>query len=245
MRVTRLVRIAVLVVLLGLVGVSAAPAGAKNDHVVRDDYEFAVEDVEVCGVVVDIAGSGTFRATIKEWVIGPVDPPVDPADPPANDFWLGTINDHGSETHTDVATGETVVLSWRVNIREASLEYLGDGNYAYTFAVNGAPLRIDGRPVDRGHIVITDVIHLGDLSTVEDDEFVGTSASAMGGRTPRTTTTRPSARPTWRPGANPDRSSPRLNSVSTDALRTTKRGARRVVRPWPNDSQLGHNATRR
>ena len=155
----------------------AGPVAAR-DHVVRDHYVFTVEDADVCGVIVDISVDGTFRGTIKNYVIGP-------ADPPANDFWIGTFNNHGSETHTNVATGETVVVSWRVNVQEASLEYIGDGDYAYTFAANGIDLRIDGgRPVNVGRIVITDIIHFGDLSTWEDDYFVSGSASQIAGPHP-------------------------------------------------------------
>ena len=155
----------------------AAPAAA-SDHVFSFDYAGSEAGVDVCGVVVDISLAGSVRGTIREWAIGP-------AEAGENEFWIGTINDRGSETHTNVLTGESLVLSWRITVQEVGLVYVGEGLYEYTKAINGIPVWINGTPLkDRGHIVLTDTVHFGDLSTWEDDYFVGETAIHIAGPHP-------------------------------------------------------------
>ena len=167
---------------LGLVALAAllalaGPAEAKSDKVIRDDYAGSATGLDVCGLTVDVAWQGTFRATIHDYVIGPNPPPAD-------DFWIGNINDHGSQVWTNEANGKSVVQSWTNNIKEASLVYVGDGNWVYTRSVNGIAFRLGGKPIDVGRIVVVTTIHFGDLSTDADDAFVSEFASFDAGRHP-------------------------------------------------------------
>jgi hypothetical protein len=164
--------LAALAALLALAG----PASAASEKVIREHYTDAFDDT-VCGLAVHVEIEGTFRATIHEWVIGP-------ADPPADEFWIGNINDHGAQTWTNTDNGKSVVRTYTVNIKEASLVDVGGGNYEYTYAVNGPVIKFGGKPVDVGHIVVTDTIHLGDLSTGDDDFFVDSVALFDAGRHP-------------------------------------------------------------
>jgi hypothetical protein len=169
--------VAPLLFALAILALSVAPAAAESDKVVREEYSFLLEDWDVCGMTVDIAGSGVWRGTIHDWVI-------EPTGPDSNDFWLGAFNDHGSEIHTDLATGETVKISWNGNVKEATLVDIGGGFYEYTYAISGQPIRIDGKVTDVGRINITDTIYFGDLSTVNDDYFVSGTANAIAGPHP-------------------------------------------------------------
>jgi hypothetical protein len=45
-------------------------------------------------------------------------------------------------------------------------------------------VRLGGRPIDVGRIVITDTIYLGDLSTEADDYFVSSTDLSDAGRHP-------------------------------------------------------------
>jgi len=168
-------------VALGFVALSAlallAEPAAATDKVIRGDSSGFVDDAEVCGLTVDISYTTTFRATVHEWVIGPDDPPAD-------NVWLGNINEHGSATLTNVANGKSVLRTWNDNIKEDSLVDVGDGNWEYTYAVNGFPSRLGGRPIGVGRIVITQTLHLGDLADESDDYFVGEVASFDAGRHP-------------------------------------------------------------
>jgi hypothetical protein len=177
MRVLRSLRPLPVLLALGLL--LAAPGGtlAASDKVIREPYTDFLDNVPNCGLTVDVAIEGTFRATIHNWVIGP-------ADPPADGFWIGNFNDHGSAIHTNTANGKSVVISWVVNVKEASIVYVGNGDWDYTYAVNGVPVNIGGKPVDVGRIVITDTIHFGDLSTDTDDFFVSGFASFVAGPHP-------------------------------------------------------------
>jgi hypothetical protein len=166
--------------LLALAALLAWPSGvgAVPDQIVREHYSGTDEDVPLCGLTVDISFEGTFRATIHEWVIGPNDETAD-------NWWLGTINDHGSATITNVANGESVTQTWVNNIQEASLVDLGNGDWQFTFAHSGIPIRIGGgRPIDVGRIIITQTIHFGDLSTQEDTVFFEPEALFDAGRHP-------------------------------------------------------------
>jgi hypothetical protein len=164
-------------VALAVLTLLATPAAA-SDHVFRVDYAGSDAGVDVCGVIVDISYAGSLRATIREWAMGPTESPAD-------EFWLGTANNHGSETHTNVATGESLVFTWRTNIQEVSLVDVGDGYYEYTFAVNGMPVWMNGTPLkDRGHLVLTATIYFGDLSTWEDNYLVSEIATHIAGPHP-------------------------------------------------------------
>ncbi len=46
------------------------------------------------------------------------------------------------------------------------------------------PVRVGNKPIDRGRIVITQIIHLGDLSTDADNSFVSAEALFVGGPHP-------------------------------------------------------------
>jgi hypothetical protein len=170
-------------VALGLVALSAllafaGPAAAASDKVVRDDYSGLDAGVDVCGLIVDVSFAGTFRGTIHNWVIGP-------ADPPADNFWIGNFQDHGSATYTNVATGESVSGTWRTNVKEASLIHVEGSLWEYSYAVNGIPVRLGNNLLkDRGHIVITDTIDFGDLADDSDDAFVSGVASLIAGPHP-------------------------------------------------------------
>lgn len=158
----------------------AGPAAAKNDNVIREDYTDSFDDDDVCGLNVHVEVAGTFRATIHYWVIGP----VEQTDPPANDFWIGNINDHGSAVITNLDNGKSVEQTWTNNVKEASLVDIGGGFYEYTYAVSGIPVRLGGRPIDVGRILITDTLYFGDLSTVLDDDFVSGFVHSDAGRHP-------------------------------------------------------------
>ena len=161
---------------LSVLAVVIAPAAA-NDKVQRFDYSGSNDDIDVCGLIVDSVFAGTWRGTIHNYVIGP-------AAPPANDFWIGNFNDHGSETFTNTANGKSVTRTWIVNIKEASLVDIGGGFYEYTYAVSGPVIKFGGRSVDVGRINITDTIYFGDLSTFTDDYFVSGFVHSDAGRHP-------------------------------------------------------------
>lgn len=150
---------------------------SARDHVLRENYSFDVLNVESCGVPVDVHVEGTIQATIHEWAL-------EPTGPDSNAFWIGNIMNHGSEVHTNLETGEAVVVSWRDNLKEASFVDVGGGFWEYTFAENGIPFMIDQEVVDMGRIVITITLYLGDLTTGEDDYFVSDSASMIAGPHP-------------------------------------------------------------
>jgi hypothetical protein len=172
----RLVALA-LTALAVLLALPAGPTAAATDKVIRENYSGSVEAIDACGLTADLAWQGTFRATIHEWVIGPNDPPAD-------NFWIGNINDHGSETWTNTANGKSVVRTWVVNVKEASMVDIGEGYWEYTYAVSGPVIRFGDRPVDVGRIVITDTLYLGDLSDESDFQFIGSTALADAGRHP-------------------------------------------------------------
>lgn len=154
----------------------AGPAAAASEKVVREPYADAFDDT-ICGLSVHVDVAGTFRGTIHEVVI--------PASGPgSDDFWIGNFEDHATITFTNTATGASVVQRRVFNVKEASLVDLGGGDYAYTYAVSGPVIKFDGAPVDTGHIVITDTFHLGDLSTGDDDYFIGSTALFDAGRHP-------------------------------------------------------------
>jgi hypothetical protein len=167
---------------LGLVALAAllafaGPASAASDKVIRDRYTDSF-DTDLCGLAVHVEVAGTFRATIHEWAI-------ESTGPGTNDFWIGNINDHGAATITNLANGESVEQTWVNNIKEASLVAIGGGDYEYTFAHSGIPVRLGGgKPIDVGRIVIVQTIHLGDLSTFADDAFVSAIALSDSGRHP-------------------------------------------------------------
>ena len=160
-----------------VLGSTVVPAAADTGKVVRTDDSWSFEDVAICGLTVDIVGQSSFRGTIHEWVIGPNDPPAD-------NFWIGNFNDHGSQTFTNVATGASVTGTWSRNVKEASMVDIGGGFWEYTYAINGPVVRLGGRPIDVGRIAITDTIYLGDLSTEADDYFVCSTALSDAGRHP-------------------------------------------------------------
>jgi hypothetical protein len=165
--------LAALVALLAL----PSPAGAVPDQVVREDYSYAFDDT-ICGLDVHVEGAGTFRATIHEWVIGP-NPDT------ADNWWLGTITDHGAQTLTNTDTGQSVVRTFRNNIQEQSTVELGDGFWQYTFAHAGPAVRLGkGKPIDVGRLIITQTIYFGDLSRTDDDVFYPPEATFDAGRHP-------------------------------------------------------------
>jgi hypothetical protein len=166
-----------LVALSALLALPGGPAAAKSDKVIREDYADSF-NTDLCGLNVDVDVAGTFRATIHVYVIGPNQPPAD-------DFWIGNINDHGGATITNTANGKTVVQTWINNIKEAGLVDLGGGYWQYTFAQSGIPVRLGGgKPIDVGRIVITQTIYFGDLSTGDDDVFYPGIALSDSGRHP-------------------------------------------------------------
>jgi len=155
----------------------AGPAAAASDKVIREDYSYAFDDT-LCGLAVHVEGEGTFRATIHEQVILS-------SGPDSDDFWLGTITDHGSQTLTNTANDKSVVRTFRNNIHELSMVDLGNGFWQYTFAHAGPAVRLGtDKPIDVGRIVITQTLFLGELSTVADDSFVGSTALFDAGRHP-------------------------------------------------------------
>lgn len=102
--------------------------------------------------------AGSLARPIHEWVI-------EPMVPGSNEFWIGACNDHGSETHTNVVTGESIKLSWNSDIKEATLVHIGGGSYEYSCAASRQPVRIENQPIDGGRIDITDTFNFGNLST--------------------------------------------------------------------------------
>ena len=172
----RVITLALMSTLGALLAVPST-AGAVPDQVVREDYSYAF-DAELCGLAVHVEGAGTFRATIHEWVIGPN---PDPAD----NWWLGTITDHGAQTITNTANGKSIVRPFVTNIQELSTIELGDGYWQYTFAHAGPAVRLGrGAPIDVGRLIITQTIYFGDLSTGEDDVFYPPEALFDAGRHP-------------------------------------------------------------
>jgi hypothetical protein len=169
-------------VALGLVALAtllalAGPAAAASDKVIRDESAGTFNNPDFCGLDVDGSFQDSFRATIHNWVIQDNGPGTD-------GFWIGNINDHGSATLTNTANGKSVLQTWNNNIKEASLVDIGGGYYEYTFSQNGFPVRLGGRPIDVGRIVITQTLYFGDLSTDSDDSFVSGFASFDAGRHP-------------------------------------------------------------
>jgi hypothetical protein len=162
---------------LAIQALSVAPAATASDKIIREEFSFTLEDWDAHGMTVDITVTGSFRDTIHDWAI-------EPGEAGSNDFWIGNLNRRGSELHTDVATGEAIIISWVSNVKEATFVDIGGGFYENTFAESGKPIRIDGQVTDAGRVSVTDTIYFGDLSTQDDDYFAGGVANMIAGPQP-------------------------------------------------------------
>lgn len=174
---SRTIKSTLALVLVGLLAISQlGVALAKNDKQIREEYAGSLTGIDVCGLIVDGEFAGTFHANIKNWVVGDASQ--------ANNIWLGVYHNKGSVTWTNPLNGKSVVESWNNNFNDASVVDHGDGTYSLTFSVSGQPVRLNGKPLDRGTIVLTDTFYLGDLTTEADDYFISQTAGHIGGPHP-------------------------------------------------------------
>jgi hypothetical protein len=179
MRVTLLVRMCALLAVLGLLGTIASPASAGKPEKIVINESFPEE---VCGVPVQTTVTGHVILHIQDYIIQADDPETQ------NDFWIGVIQEHVDVTFTNAA-GVTLTIQVRATTQEGSLEDIGGGFWVYTYAVNGLPLKLrSGNEIlimDRGHIVEQIVFYFGDLSTLDDDEFISHEVLSISGPHPQ------------------------------------------------------------
>lgn len=178
MRVTLLVRICALLAVFGLLGTIASPVSAGKPEKVIVDESFPEE---VCGIPVDTTITGFLIFHIQDYVIQAEDPETQ------DDFWIGVIQFHLEITSTN-AEGVTITNIVRQTIQEGALVNNGDGTWTYTFAVSGVPLKLrsgnDTVLFDRGRITVEQVLYFGDLTTVEDNEFISQAILSISGPHP-------------------------------------------------------------
>jgi hypothetical protein len=176
MRTSLFARFAAVLTVFGLLLAMASPASALKPEKVFVHEEF---DENVCGVDVHTVIDGWSIFHIQEVVI-------ESTGEGSDDFWIGVIQDHYDITRTNAA-GVTMTESDRQTIQEDDLVDIGDGNWNYTFSVNGPfTLRVDNQIVirDVGRISYEFVFHLGDLSTLDDNEFISYKIISSGGSHP-------------------------------------------------------------
>ena len=176
MRTSLFARFAPILTVLGLVLVMATPVSAAKPEKIFVQEEF---DENLCGVDVRTVIDGWSILHIQRQVIESTGEGTD-------DFWIGVIQDHYNITRTNAA-GVTMTETVRQTIQEADLVDVGDGNWSYTFSVNGQfTMRVGNQIVlrDVGRISYQFVFHLGDLSTLDDNEFVSYEILSSGGSHP-------------------------------------------------------------
>jgi hypothetical protein len=178
MRVTLLVRICALLAVFGVLATMANPVSAGKPEKVLINDEF---DEVICDIPVHTTVTGFLIFHIQDYVIQAEDPETQ------DDFWIGVIQFHLDITSTN-AEGVTITNSVRQINQEGDLVDNGDGTWTFTYAVNGAPLKLrsgnDTVLFDRGRITFEEVIYFGDLSTIEDNEFISGQITSISGPHP-------------------------------------------------------------
>jgi hypothetical protein len=179
MRTSLFARFAALLTVLGLLLVMASPASAGQPRKITIHDEF---NEDLCGIPVYTTVDGWFTQHIQYWEI-------EPTTPDADNFFIGVIQVHLDVAWT-TADGEVLTTQLRRTIQEGDLVDLGDGYWEYTYTVNGLVDKIRlGNEIlvmEVGSISIREVIYLGDLSTVDDFEFISFEVTDSNGPHPLT-----------------------------------------------------------
>ena len=178
MHTSLIAKFAAVLTVIGLFVAMAGPAGAIKPEKITINEAF---DENVCGIDVHMTVTGFEILHIQDYVIQGND-----ADD--NDFWIGVINQHLTITYTNAA-GVTLTNTVRNTIQEGDLVDIGDGNWLYSYSVNGQPLRLQSGNqnvlVDVGAISFEVIFHFGDLETDADDEFVSETITSISGPHPQ------------------------------------------------------------
>jgi hypothetical protein len=150
-----------LVVLLSVALLPQAAAAASFSG----DVNYDVPGVDVCGIdtIVNFSGTTTFYF-----------PPV--RKPDVNTVLNGAVTLRYDVTFTGVESGISTSTTESFSARNPGVSDLGGGFYRLSYEITNTwiVLTLDGNPHirDAGGFVLFDDIHLGDLTTGEDDYFV-------------------------------------------------------------------------
>jgi len=171
-------KLAAVVTVFGLLLAMTSPAGAEPQSF-KNSFDAEFDDV-VCKIPVHVTITGFEIVHIQESVIPDTGPESDA-------FWIAVFQHHAVFKFTN-ADGVTITSTYHETVQEDSMVDNGDGTWTYTYAINGMArvLRTGHGQLykDVGRITIQDVIYLGDLSTIEDNEMVSSQILGIQGPHP-------------------------------------------------------------